>query len=112
MVADEVDDREMWLGPSRAEATPELLKEHDRRLSGAKHQNGVDVGKVKALIEDVDSADDLEAAALQVAEALRSRVRRRWIAVHGRSFDSMPAKEVPHEVCMRSGAAEAERSTR
>ena len=61
VVADVVDDGELLVVVRLAEASAELLEPEDPRLRGAQHEDGVELGEVEALVEDVHRADDVEA---------------------------------------------------
>ena len=54
-VADEVEHREALFVVAAPEAATELLEEQRRALRGAQEQDGVDVGYVDALVEEVDA---------------------------------------------------------
>ena len=48
------------------QATAELLEPEDPRLRGPQHEDGVELGEVEALVEDVDRTDDLKVAVRQL----------------------------------------------
>ena len=58
-----------------AEAAAELLEPEDARLRGAQHEDGVELGEVEALVEDVHGADDVELARRELLERLGPRGR-------------------------------------
>ena len=64
-MADEVEGGEyrLVLGPAKPAA--QLLEEDRRGLGGTEEENGVDVGKVNSLVEQVNGEEDLQSASLQ-----------------------------------------------
>jgi len=79
------------------QATAELLEPEDPRLRGPQHEDGVELGEVEALVEDVDRADDLEVAARQLLQRLRSGGRA-CAGLDGHRAQTLLLEEVGHEV--------------
>ena len=110
VIADEIDDGQMGLvaGLAHAQATTELLQEHNRRRRGTQHQDDVDVGNIQSLVEDVDAADHLHVTGAKGVEGCGARSRA-WLAVDAARLDSALDKELRHEVGVRRRTAERER---
>jgi hypothetical protein len=66
--ADEVQDRAERLVLRLSESAAELLEEQGRALGGPEHEDGVDVGHVDALVEQVDREHDAHAAGGEVPQ--------------------------------------------
>ena len=54
-----------------SEPAPELLQEDGGALGGPQQQNGVDVGQVETLVEQVGSEEDVELGVAQIAAVPR-----------------------------------------
>lgn len=107
MVADEVDNRQVCLVVSGTEAAAELLHKDNWRLGWTQHQDGIDVGDVDALVEDVDSAEYLDLSVPELTKRLRARGRR-IAAVHSDGLHTVLPKELGCEVGVSSAAAKSE----
>ncbi len=110
VVADEVNYRQGVLAATAAQTTAQLLKEHDRGLGGAQHQDRVDLWHVEAFVEHVDRADNLQLARAQLLHRADTR-RTSGAAVYGNRGDAVAAEELSREVGVGDGDAERDGAT-
>jgi hypothetical protein len=76
VVADEVQNDEVFLFIAQPQAAAQLLKEEDLRLGRPQHHHRVDPGEVHALVEQVNGEDGAELAVPQLLQRLRAPERR------------------------------------
>ena len=62
VLADEVEDRQNRLVPCPPQPAPELLQEQGRALGRPQQQDGVDVGQVEPLVEQVRREESVDLA--------------------------------------------------
>ena len=108
MVADEVENDEVFLLVAEAQAAAELLKEEDLRLGRPQHHHRVDAGEVDAFVEQVHGEDDTEPTVAQLLQRLRASERRS--RVHGSRRDARLLKLRCHVLGMPDRHAEGERA--
>ena len=80
VVADEVEHGQDRLVAGAPQAAAELLEEDGRALGGPEEEDGVDVGEVETLVEEVGGEEDVHPARSKIVRGLLSlglRVSRR-----------------------------------
>ena len=87
--------------------TAELLEPEDARLRGPQHEDGVELGKVQALVEDVHGADDVQPALRELVQRLGPGGARR-ARVDGHGAPAVLPQEVGHEVRVALGDTEGQ----
>gem|GEM_PF-6114431 len=111
VVADEVEDVQVFFAFGFPEAAAQLLQEHDGRFGRAQEEDHVDGGDVHAFVEHVNREDHFYFARLE----LRDRdvpilgIRAVRVAVHCRGGDSSFGEVFGHGFGVLAGAAKAQR---
>lgn len=87
--------------------TAELLEPEDARLRGPQHEDGVELGEVQALVEDVHGADVVQPALRELVQRLGPGGAR-LARVDGHGAPAVLPQEVGHEVRVALGDAEGQ----
>ncbi|GAX56006.1 hypothetical protein SO3561_07573 [Streptomyces olivochromogenes] len=108
VLSDEVEHCEHCFVLAPAKTSAELLEEQGCTGGGAQEEQGVYVGDVESLIEEVHGEDHLQGAGLEVSEGL-STLFGRSLAGEGHGVQTGGTEVLGHEVGMRDRDAEAQR---
>ena len=107
VLTDEVQYETRRLAISLAQAAAELLKEEDGAFGGAEEEQGLDVGKIDAFVEEVHREEDVDLAATELRECLGAFFLRA-VSPNCGSRDAVLVEHARHEARMGDTDAEAE----